>query len=77
MSHARVVVAWYMAWNLLVVLPVLWWINRMPAVQGETESLASGYPFAAAVYLLAVALWIFGKRWCTRHVKSPKMQAAG
>ncbi len=26
MSHARVV-AWYMAWNLCVVVPVLWWIH--------------------------------------------------
>ena len=25
MSHARVV-AWYMAWNLCVVVPVLWWV---------------------------------------------------
>jgi UDP-N-acetylmuramyl pentapeptide phosphotransferase/UDP-N-acetylglucosamine-1-phosphate transferase len=76
MSHARVV-AWYMAWNLLVVLPVLWWINRMPVAQAGIESLAPGYPFAAALYLLAVALWIFGKRWCVQRVKSPKTQAAG
>ncbi len=76
MSHVRVV-AWYMAWNLLVVLPVLWWINRMPAAQAGIESLAPGYPFAAAIYLLAAALWIFGKRWCTRRVKSPRTQAAG
>lgn len=29
MSHIRVV-AWYMAWNLCVIAPVLWWINRLP-----------------------------------------------
>ncbi len=60
MSHARVV-AWYMAWNLLVVLPVLWWINRMPAVQGETElwsTIKANIPACRCrVYLLAVALW--------------------
>jgi UDP-N-acetylmuramyl pentapeptide phosphotransferase/UDP-N-acetylglucosamine-1-phosphate transferase len=75
MSHARVV-AWYMAWNLLVVLPLLWWINRMPAMRPGVESLDSGYPFAAATYVLAVALWIFGKRWCAHKIKSPGMKLA-
>jgi hypothetical protein len=73
MSHARVV-AWYMAWNLLVVAPVLWWLNRAPP-QGfdhgtglvlERDDLAT----AIGVYALAIALWTFGKRWCLNRVKS-------
>ena len=71
MSHAGVVAA-YMAWNLLIVLPVLWWINRMPAARTGLVSLDSGYPFALAVYALAVALWIFGKRRCMHAIKSSK-----
>ena len=72
MSHARVVVC-YMAWNLAVVLPVLWWINRMPARRpAGVEGLDSGYAYAAAVYALAVALWISGKRWCAHKIRSAR-----
>ncbi|MDR3389841.1 MAG: glycosyltransferase family 4 protein [Rudaea sp.] len=71
MSHARVV-GWYMGWNLLIVLPVLWWINRIPAQRNGVTSLASGYMYAVAVYALAVALWIFGKRWCEHKVRTVK-----
>jgi UDP-N-acetylmuramyl pentapeptide phosphotransferase/UDP-N-acetylglucosamine-1-phosphate transferase len=66
MSHARVV-AWYAAWNLLVVLPVLWWINRL---QLHVMWVRSGYVWAAIVYALAVILWVFGKRWCSHRVKT-------
>jgi UDP-N-acetylmuramyl pentapeptide phosphotransferase/UDP-N-acetylglucosamine-1-phosphate transferase len=66
MSHARVV-AWYMGWNLLVVVPVLWWINRL---QPRVTWVRPGYAWATAVYALAVILWVFGKRWCSHRVKS-------
>jgi UDP-N-acetylmuramyl pentapeptide phosphotransferase/UDP-N-acetylglucosamine-1-phosphate transferase len=66
MSHARVG-AWYMGWNLLMVLPVLWWINRpQPAIM----SMKPGYAWAVGVYALAVIIWIFGKRWCVHRVKT-------
>ena len=79
MSHARVV-AWYMSWNLLLVAPVLWWLNPEPSVgfdHGtgifiERAELAS----AAGVYALGVALWLFGKRWCLHKVKSRRRHAA-
>lgn len=73
MSHARVV-AWYMGWNLIVVAPMLWWLNREPPVGfdhgtgffvGREELVA-----AAGLYTLGIALWIFGKRWCLNRVKS-------
>jgi len=70
MSHARVV-AWYMIWNHLIVAPVLWWINRTP------ESFAMGYGCAAAVYAAALTLWICGKRWCERRVRSRAPLATG
>lgn len=56
-SHARVVVL-YMAWNLLLVLPVVYWMNY------SSLSSASSIGIAAAVYALAIATWWFGKRWC-------------
>lgn len=71
MSHARVV-AIYAGWNLLVVVPVLWWVNRVPARQSTIEALDSGYAWAAAVYALGVALWIFGKRRCARAIGSAR-----
>lgn len=66
MSHARVV-AWYMGWNLLIVLPMLWWINRP---QADPMSVKPGYPWTAGVYALGVVVWIFAKRWCSHRVKS-------
>jgi len=64
-SHARVV-ALYMGWNLLVVAPVLWWINRLPA-QTQLAELDPGYAWAGGVYLVAIVVWVGGKRWCRRH----------
>ena len=70
MSHARVV-AWYMGWNLLVVAPVLYWINRMPVTRkGAPVTLDSGIGWAIAVYALGLIVWICGKRWCLRRAKS-------
>jgi UDP-N-acetylmuramyl pentapeptide phosphotransferase/UDP-N-acetylglucosamine-1-phosphate transferase len=75
MSHARVV-AWYMAWNLVVVAPVLWWLNRI-AWSGDNREGPAGPGLgqaeiisALAIYCGGVALWIFGKRWCLERVKS-------
>lgn len=70
MSHARVVV-WYMGWNLLVVAPVLWWINRIPATRKVLPiTVDSGVVWALGVYALGIALWICGKRWCLHRVGS-------
>ncbi len=92
MSHARVV-AWYMAWNLCVVAPVLWWINRMPVVSNVYADVPAGlgtsndavilsrlndpgHIEATIVYALAIALWIFGKRWCLHKMKSSQHRHA-
>lgn len=91
MSHARVV-AWYMGWNLLVVLPVLVWITESdnllkdsiayPASgRGNAEPLSTmtyitwrACAAMVGVYLLAIAVWVFGRRWCLHKVKSTKKQ---
>jgi UDP-N-acetylmuramyl pentapeptide phosphotransferase/UDP-N-acetylglucosamine-1-phosphate transferase len=57
-SHAQVV-ALYMSWNLLIVLPVVYCMNRA-SVPHAPALLAGG------VYALAVVLWCGGKRWCLR-----------
>lgn len=57
-SHAQVVVL-YMCWNLLIVLPVICWMNRASEPHAPLA-------LAAALYALAVALWWWGKRWCLR-----------
>lgn len=57
-SHVQVV-AFYMGWNLLIVLPAVYWMNRSP----ETRA-AGGFVSASAVYALAIATWWLGKRWC-------------
>lgn len=57
-SHARTV-ALYMAWNLLIVLPVVCWMNRSPDARAST-----GIGAAAALYAVAVVLWWSGKRAC-------------
>ncbi len=62
-SHARVV-ALYMGWNLLIVLPAVYWMNRTPLPHAP-----SGIGIAGAVYALAVTVWWFGKRWCLIRVR--------
>jgi len=57
-SHAQVVVL-YMSWNLLIVLPVVYWMNRASMPPAPLVP-------AVALYALAVALWWWGKRWCLR-----------
>ncbi|HST27782.1 MAG TPA: glycosyltransferase family 4 protein [Rudaea sp.] len=67
MSHARVV-GWYMGWNLLVVVPVLFWMNLRPFGAPPKPGIAA----ALGIYAIAVILWICGKRWCLYKVKSKK-----
>ena len=60
-THAQVV-ALYMGWNLLIVLPAVYWMNRTPMA----HQLPGG-GVTVAVYALAVAVWAFGKYWCLRR----------
>ncbi len=70
MSH-RCVVAFYMGWNLLIVVPLLYWMNLRP--YGAPPK--SGIGAAAVLYLLAVIVWIGGKRWCLDKVESERRHA--
>jgi hypothetical protein len=60
MSHAAVV-AWYAAWNVLIVLPVICLIRDDTAMHGWID--------VAALYALAVGVWLYGKHWCLQNVK--------
>lgn len=66
-SHAGVV-ALYMGWNLLIVAPVLIFADRGDGMIAPVH--AGRLAWVVAVYALAVALWIFGKRWCIQKAKS-------
>jgi UDP-N-acetylmuramyl pentapeptide phosphotransferase/UDP-N-acetylglucosamine-1-phosphate transferase len=68
-SHARTV-ALYMAWNISIVLPVVYWMNR----SGEARA-GTGIGAAAALYAVAVALWWFGKRACLRQAGARRWHA--
>lgn len=65
LSHAGVVVG-YMAWNLLVVVPVLYWMNRRPFGAPPPAGVA----VAAWLYAVQVLIWFIGKRWCLHKVAS-------
>ena len=69
-SHAGVV-ALYIGWNLLVALPVVCWMNRMP-----TYPMDPGIAPAAGVYAFAVATWWYGKHWCLRQARERGRHAA-
>jgi hypothetical protein len=69
-SHARIV-ALYMGWNLLVALPVVGWMNRVPHPSMSTTLVP-----AITVHAVALAAWWFGKRWCLRHVRERSAHAA-
>ena len=62
-SHARVV-ALYMAWNALVVVPAL---LAFEATAGYELLICAG------VYALGVALWLAGKRYCLQSTKVRKI----
>ena len=68
--HAGVV-ALYMGWNLLVALPVAFYMNRTPQIP-----MPAGLVPAIAVYALAIAAWWCGKRWCLRRVRERSSHAA-
>jgi len=64
-SHAGVV-AIYMGWNLLIVVPVVAWLNRestLPRMEAATHGLTA----ALGVYLLGIAAWFAGKRYCLQR----------
>ena len=81
-GHARVV-ALYLAWNLLIVAPVVAWINRgsNPPMSNANVPLAewsapSGAGAAVAVYVLGIAVWCVGKRHCLRRAAQRNRHAA-
>ncbi len=73
-SHRRVT-GMYMAWNLVVVVPVLAWMNHglvMPATNGPvTASSYTGLGLEGLVvaYGLATLAWLVGKRHCIRAAR--------
>lgn len=69
-SHARTV-ALYMAWSLLIVLPVVYWMNRSAEARAGT-----GIGAAAALYAAAVVLWWFGKHACLRQAAARGLHGA-
>jgi len=62
-SH-RAVVAWYAGWNLLIVLPLIVWVNQKPAVATSTET-----GVVLGLYIAAGMVWICGKRWCLHRAE--------
>jgi UDP-N-acetylmuramyl pentapeptide phosphotransferase/UDP-N-acetylglucosamine-1-phosphate transferase len=67
LSHSAVV-AGYTAWNLAVVVPVLYWMNLRPS--GAPP--APGFAATASLYAVAIVIWFLGKHWCLRKVASGK-----
>lgn len=69
-THAGVV-ALYMGWNLLVALPVVWWMNRIPRVP-----MPAGVVPALTIYAVAAVVWSLGKSWCLRRARERGVHAA-
>jgi UDP-N-acetylmuramyl pentapeptide phosphotransferase/UDP-N-acetylglucosamine-1-phosphate transferase len=68
-SHVRVV-ALYMGWNLLIVLPVVCWMNCTPPSGAMVDGpLSNGVGVVVGLYALAVVVWWHGKRWCLRFAQ--------
>jgi len=69
-SHAAVV-AWYSAWNILIVLPII------AALNGEWVTLEPSMQWivTGCLYAVAVVVWICGKRWCLYKVKNAAIVA--
>ncbi len=80
-SHAGVV-ALYMGWNLVIVLPVVAWINRapgawMPIANANAQMReGSGLGAAVMVYAVGIVVWIVGKRWCFAGARKRGRHAA-
>ena len=72
-SHARVV-AYYMGWNLLIVLPVIGWMNR--SIASDASQAPAGFGAAALVYALAVGVWFVGKKRCIATLRARGVHAA-
>ena len=70
MPHAAVV-AWYGAWNILIVLPII------AALNGEWVTLepSAQWVVAGCFYAFAIVVWICGKRWCLYKVKKAAVVA--
>lgn len=64
MSHVRVV-AWYMAWNAVVVVPALYLMNRNTPAHMQLR----GWVIAGVVYGLALGAWTIGKARCLRKIE--------
>jgi UDP-N-acetylmuramyl pentapeptide phosphotransferase/UDP-N-acetylglucosamine-1-phosphate transferase len=59
LSHRRVV-AWYAAWNLFMVLPVIFFLNRGPIGPDASR----GWGAAVGFYVVAIVVWFAARRWC-------------
>ena len=73
-SHPRVV-GMYMGWNLAIGLPMIYWsLQTGDPLPGGPESAdpgsASGTWALVLTYLLAVACWVAGKRYCLRAIRT-------
>lgn len=73
-SHATVV-GCYMSWNLWVGLPMLYVLRTLTlpasaAWHGEAIALppVRALALVGAMYIVAVVLWLIGKRWCLRKI---------
>ena len=73
-SHPQVV-GMYMSWNLAVALPMIYWSLRtrdpLPAGLASVDVRSSSGSWALALtYLMAVACWAAGKRYCLRTIRT-------
>ena len=71
-SHAQVVVL-YMGWNVVIVLPVVYWMNRMARAHAPMHVQVSA---VIAVYAVAIIAWWIGKRWCLHAIFARGTHAA-
>jgi hypothetical protein len=62
MSHTRVT-GLYMLWNLMVVVPALIFVRAAAGAELPDHSV-HGASTLALVYVLAILVWILGKRYC-------------
>ncbi|MEO7433795.1 MAG: glycosyltransferase family 4 protein [Dokdonella sp.] len=75
-SHPKVV-AMYMGWNLLIVLPVVAWMNRMaPATVSTANTTAQGLAAAGSVYAIGFVVWFTAKRACLRGLRREGRRAS-
>ncbi len=79
MSHVQVV-GLYMAWNLVVVLPMIYWSLRTATVpEGNPAAMpvpTAGSGALLAVYALGAVTWVCGKRLCLRVCRSHRSRSS-